>query len=509
MLNVSPVHLLNVAAARWPTKVALTSSSCNLTYSQLARSAAEVSGWLGRQGVEMGDRIVCVGANTVSMVAAIFGVLAKGAAVVPLHPQTPSPAAQVLIRDAEPKALCVDESLRLAFTDANFAPMLILPAEGVLQDLGGDKHHHETPAQLDPESIALLLYTSGSTGVPRAVVCPHANVQFVTHAIGEVLGYRSEDVVLSAIPFSFDYGLYQLFLAFDVGATIVLAPDISSVHLVPKLLADHNISVFPGNPGIFALLSRSRLLERLSLPKLRLITSTGEAFPETQIRWLEGLLPHCRVVPMYGLTECKRVSILPPSLDGRRAGTVGLPLPGTDVRIVDEKGSDVPAGKTGELVVRGPHVMAGYWRAQEDTTDRFRVDPHGSRELWTHDLFWRDDDGFLYFVDRSRSVMKSLGHRVSPAEVENILLHAPGVVEVAVVGVPDPRRGEAIVAFVVADGREVIAELEERCRLHLVPAARPVRFIVTPNLLPRTRHGKIDRGVLRASLTPSDVGPPT
>lgn len=492
--------ILHRAASRWPSKPAIIGQDGQMTYRELLHAVGHVRDWLAGAGVAAGQHVMCAGESDSAMVVALLGVLDYGAVIVPVHPETPQSAAAFLVRDAAPCALCVSASAMPTFGAFCDGPTLLLSTEGNHHDRSGDTPPEQASEdRMAPDATAALMYTSGSTGPPRAVVCPHSSIVFAVNAISSVLQYRSEDVVLGTLPFSFDYGLYQVFLTLRAGATLVLAGGAPQVHLLPKLMRDHQVSVLPTNPSTVALLLRSGLLQRISLPALRLVTSTGEVLPEPHINRLQELFPQARISPMYGLTECKRVSICPPDALSRPPGTVGVPLPGTTVRVVDQTGHNVPPGDVGELVVRGPNVMAGYWNAPEETADRFRPGFAGKPELWTHDLFRQDGDGFLYFVGRSRSVIKSLGHRVGPSEVEDVIMAVPWVVEVAVVGVPDSLRGEAVIAFVVAGGTASIPELQSRCRENLLLAACPVQFLVQERLLPRTPNGKVDRESLRAA----------
>lgn len=499
--------ILHRAASRWPSKPAIIGQDGQMTYRELLHAVGHVRDWLAGAGVAAGQHVMCAGESDSAMVVALLGVLDYGAVIVPVHPETPQSAAAFLVRDAAPRALCVSAPAMPTFGALFDGPTLLLSTEGNHYHRSGDTPPGQAPADcLAPDATAALMYTSGSTGPPRAVVCPHASVVFAVDAISSVLQYRSEDVVLGTLPFSFDYGLYQVFLTFRAGATLVLAGGAPQVHLLPKLMRDHQVSVLPTNPSTVALLLRSGLLQRIALPAPRLVTSTGEVLPEPHIDGIQELFPRARISPMYGLTECKRVSICPPDAPARPPGTVGVPLPSTSVRVVDQTGHNVPSGDVGELVVRGPNVMAGYWNAPEETADRFRPGFGGEAELWTHDQFRQDSDGFLYFVGRSRSVIKSLGHRVGPSEVESVIMGLPWVLEVAVVGVPDPLRGEAVIAFVVANSIVSITELQSHCRGHLLSAACPVRFSVQENLLPRTRNGKVDRESLRATACKIHTG---
>jgi acyl-CoA synthetase (AMP-forming)/AMP-acid ligase II len=344
--------------------------------------------------------------------------------------------------------------------------------------------------------LACLIYTSGSTGAPKGVMCDHNNVVFAASSIIQYLGNVESDIVFNALPLSFDYGLYQLLMVFRFGGTLVLERSFAYPAAVLKGIEEERVTGLPGVPTLFSLLLQMDL-GLYDLSSLRYVTNTAAAIPVQHIQELRRRLPSVTVYSMYGLTETKRTLYLPPEQLDRRPASVGIPIPGTEAWIEDERGQRLGPGQQGELVVRGRHVMRGYWGDAEATRKRFRPAAlPGERLCYTGDVFRVDDEGFFYFVSRSGDFIKSRGEKVSPKEVENVLYGLPGVIEAAVIGVPDPILGEAIKAFVVLrDVKRTKAEVLAHCRAHLEDHLVP-RDVEFRNELPKTPAGKI----LRASL---------
>jgi acyl-CoA synthetase (AMP-forming)/AMP-acid ligase II len=345
------------------------------------------------------------------------------------------------------------------------------------------------PLSVDP---ACLIYTSGSTGMPNAVVSTHGQMVFAARAIQSQLGYRPDDVVFCPLPLSFDYGLYQVFLAALGGAHLHLGSAQDAGLVLLRRLREVGATVMPALPSLAAILAR--LLERYGgTVDLRLITNTGADMPASTVARLRRLLPDLRVQLMFGLTECKRVSIMPPDGDLDRPGACGRPLPGTEVIVVDDDGTALPAGAIGEIVVRGPHVMAGYWRRPELTARRFHRTDDLFVELRSGDNGYLDDDGYLYFVGRRDDIYKSRGFRVSATEVEAAVLRVPGVTAAAVLA-PTPRRPEPVL-FAVTDLDQPTfhARLRDQLEHYKIP-----RHCELVDALPLTQNGKTDKKALAA-----------
>jgi acyl-CoA synthetase (AMP-forming)/AMP-acid ligase II len=326
-------------------------------------------------------------------------------------------------------------------------------------------------------------------------MCAHANMVAATTSINTYLRNTPDDVILDVLPLAFDYGLYQILLAFQVGARVVLEKSFAYPARTIALLEREAITGLPGVPTLFALLLKYPDLLRRELPALRYITNTAAALPTSHILELRAAFPTVRLFSMYGLSECKRVSYLPPEELDRRPSSVGIAIPNTEVYIVGEDGARLPPGEVGELVVRGSHVMRGYWRAPELSAKRFRPGPlPGETILYTGDLFRMDEDGFLYFVARTDDVIKSRGEKVSPREVENAVCQLDGVAEAAVIGVPDSLLGQAILLVVAPRAGMELSERDVRahCARVLDDFMLPKHVEIVAEL-PRTANGKVDK----------------
>jgi acyl-CoA synthetase (AMP-forming)/AMP-acid ligase II len=300
---------------------------------------------------------------------------------------------------------------------------------------------------------------------------------------------------MCALPLSFDCGLYQVLMGFKKGARVVLEPSFAFPIKVLELMARERVTVFPGVPTMFSMLLALDTLAQFDLSSLRIITSTAAALSERHIRDLRTLLPQATLFSMYGLTECKRVSYLPPDQLDVRPTSVGRGMPNEEVYLVDEDGKRLSPGSVGELVVRGSHVMRGYWRKPEETAKCLKPGLYpGEFVLHTGDLFRMDDEGYLYFLGRKDDMIKSRGEKVAPKEVEGVLHSLEGVLEAAVVGVPDPLLGQAVKAFVVLtpgyrySERDIITSCLASLESFMVP--KYVEFV--PDL-PKTSNGKIDK----------------
>jgi acyl-CoA synthetase (AMP-forming)/AMP-acid ligase II len=346
-----------------------------------------------------------------------------------------------------------------------------------------------------------LSYTSGSTGTPKGVAVSHRNVVAAAGSILRYLDVRDTDTVLDLLPLSSDYGLYNVLMPLARGGRVVLdRPFLQPGQLLGPLAAE-GVTGLPLTPTIVAILRR---FTRLAWPRtdgVRWITSTGQALAPAQSRWLAATFPAARIYSMYGLTECKRVSYLPPEELAARPTSVGKAIPGTAVHLVDENGAEVRRpGAVGELVVRGPHVMQGYWNRPEATARVIREGPTADdRLLRTGDLFTADDEGFLYFVGRRDELIKSGGYLVSPRRVEAVVQELDGVAEAAAVGVAHEVLGQALrLEVVLAEGSGLTAEaVRDHCERHLEPYLVPREIRIRP-ALPRTAVGKVDHRALAA-----------
>jgi|UniRef100_UPI00378373C4 acyl-CoA synthetase (AMP-forming)/AMP-acid ligase II len=487
-------------ARHWPEQEYLRHGDESLTYAEAWRRIASIAAWLDARGIGRGDRVVMVTENRIETVLLFFAAAQIGAIAVILHPQMKPEGLRRILEQTEPKLGLLEQST--ASLREEFGETPIVWADG-----NGRTPFVELIAMPEPKPVpfpgidqdpAFLVFTSGSTGTPRGVILTHDNVRFVSAAIQTRLQYRAEDRVAIFLPMSFDYGLYQLFYAAMVGSSVFIGrPEMAGPEL-PRILAVQEISVLPGVPTLFGGLIKMQRYRPVALPKLRVITNTGDHLPQSYIQSLRELFPQARVYPMYGLTECKRVSILLPEELEAKPESVGRALDGTEVFAMDANGHRLPPGETGELCVRGRHLALGYWRAPEETAKRYKFIGEGhSRVLVSGDFGSVDAEGFLHFHGRSDFLIKHKGHRLSPAEVEE---EACRILDVVAAGcVKDEARDQLCLFVSVSreglDEKAIVMALSAK----LEPAKVPNRVIFLPEL-PKTGNQKVDRKALRALL---------
>ncbi|MGH2981061.1 MAG: class I adenylate-forming enzyme family protein [Solirubrobacterales bacterium] len=483
---------LRASATRYPDKDALIAGELTLTYRELDQAADRVAAGLAHLGVRRGDRVAVVLPNGAEAAMAIYGVLRAGAAFSPLNPTIKEDKLAYVLSNSGARAVLCDGD-RAEVVKAAVAHGTDIPVVTDVAELSSDGAAVPVP----PVSIDLagLIYTSGSTGDPKGVTLTHANMAFAADSIIEYLEMIESDRVLCVLPLSFDYGLFQMLMCVRVAATLVLEPGFTFPGRVVQLLEEQRITGLPGVPTVFQVLTALRGLAERELPDLRYLSNTGAALPAESIEAIRKTFPNARLYSMYGLTECKRVSYLPPEQLDERITSVGIPIPGTEAWIEDDEGRVAGPGEVGELMVRGAHVMQGYWGDEKATAERLRPGRWPwERVLATGDLFRSDEEGYLYFVGRRDDIIKSRGEKVAPREVEDVLHSANGVREAAVVGIPDRLLGQAIHAHVSPqEGHDLDpGELKRVCAEHLEDFMVPQQVVVHDEL-PRTSNGKIDR----------------
>jgi long-chain acyl-CoA synthetase len=478
------------SAARRPSKVALVCGAQRLTYADLESQSNRLAQALVARGVQRGDRVVVQLPNSPEAVVAIFAALKAGAMFVPLNAGAKQDKVSYVLHDCRATALLAE----WPEDQAPQTPWLKAVIRGADLRATLAQYPDRRPDPVNTEQdLACLIYTSGSTGRPKGVMCEHRHVDFASGSIIQYLENRETDIILNALPLSFDYGLYQLLMTFRFGGTLVLENSFAFPSVILSQIASERVTGLPGVPTFYALLLGMDL-EAFDLSSLRYLTNTAAALPPNRVIELKHKFPQARLYSMYGLTETKRTLYLPPAELERRPGSVGIPIPGTEAWVEDTHGRRLGPGETGELVVRGPHVMRGYWEDREATAERFRPGPLPDERLcYTGDLFRQDADGFFYFVGRTDDIIKSRGEKIAPKEIENVLHMLPGVVEAAVIGVADPVLGQAVKAFVTCrDGELTPRAVLAHCRAHLEGFMVP-KEIEFCEILPKNASGKIDK----------------
>jgi acyl-CoA ligase (AMP-forming) (exosortase A-associated) len=502
---------------------ALTAGDTTLDYDRLAELVDRTGAGLQRLGVGRGDRVAVYLDKRVETVAAVFGTSAAGGAFVPVNPLLRPRQVAHIVQDSGARVLVTTpqrlDQLRTELADTPTLEHVVLvgstaPAEDVapyrVSDWGAllsTAPAHPCERGVVDVDMAAILYTSGSTGPPKGVVVSHRNLISGAESVSDYLGNGPRDVILAALPLSFDAGFSQLTTAFSSGAHVVLINYLLPRDIV-RACERHGVTGLTCVPPLWLQLCEQAWPEDVAR-RLRYFANTGGRMPRATLDALRAIFSDARPFLMYGLTEAFRSTYLDPSEVDRRPDSIGKAIPNAEILVVRPDGTECTSGEEGELVHRGALVSLGYWNNPEATEARFRPAPGRDPSLcnteiavWSGDAVVRDEEGFLYFVGRKDEMIKTSGYRVSPTEVEEVA-YATGMVRDAVaLGVDDPAIGQAVVlAASPAVGTELdvpalLAAMRRELPLYMVP-----RSVVVHDQLPRSPNGKFDRNLLRQEIT--------
>jgi long-chain acyl-CoA synthetase len=490
-----------------PGRDAVVDEFAAWTYQELVEEALRVARLLQDEGLQQGDRVALYLDNTARCSAAIFGTLIAGGVFVGVNPQTKAEKLSFILADSGAAFLLAEghsvnvaaaaiaqggRGSRIFATGISDAAAAFPSLE---QALAATEPRPATAGTI-PSDLAALVYTSGTTGRPKGVMLSHQGLMFVIGSIAEYLRLDGDDRILSVLPLAFTYGLSQLLLAARLGGTLLLERTFAFPGRTLERMHSERATVFPAVPTMYATLLG--LKHSRTYDSVRCLTNAAAGLPPAFHDGIRRLFPNGRLYRMYGQTECVRVSYLEPELVESKPTSVGKAIPGTEVLVLDDEGKPVAAGETGVLHVIGPHLMMGYWGDPELTEDWLKSRPDlDERMLCTQDHFTVDEEGFLYFVGRTDDIVKTRGEKVSTIEVENVLHGLRGVLQAAVVGVPDDLLGEALRAYVVLEEGAALTEegilrfARSKLESFMVP-----REVVLLDELPHTESGKIRKGSL-------------
>lgn len=512
-------HLLRDSSRRTPGKEALVHGNERLSYADVSRRCAGLATGLRSRGMRRGDRIGIYLEASVAQVLSIFGVSQGDGVYVPINAALRPDQVMHIARDCAMKGLVTTEGKLTSLAEVltqipslefvivvggNETPNSPLPTES-FEKMCLTEPPFPWPEKSIDKDLAAILYTSGSTGKPKGVMLSHANVVSGSRIVSTYLGITDSERILAVLPFSFDAGMNQLITAFEKGATLVLINFVFARDIVRMLIAER-ITGLAGVPTLWNLFTQSNsTASKQPFPDLRYITNTGGAMPQTVLKTLRELLPATRIFLMYGLTEAFRSTYLPPEELDRRPTSMGRAIPDTEILVLNDKSEICKPGEVGELVHRGPTVSMGYWNRPEDTARALRPNPLLAPELgdcervcYSGDLVKMDEEGFLYFVGRRDTMIKSSGFRISPSEVEEVLFQSQMIRGAAVIGIPDDILGQTIKAFVVPRNGSVLepeallAHCADKMPRYMVP-----KTIEVLDELPKTSSGKVDYPALR------------
>jgi len=481
-------------AAGRPERPALFWGDEQFAYGQLFAQAAFLANELRRLGVQPGDRVGLWLKNCPEFVPALFGVFLTGAAAVPINNFLKLQEVSFLVKDAGIRVMISDASLAagLAALTAMHPALRTWDVSGLagIGTTGGGDPGRTEICPRDPTDLAVLIYTSGTTGQPKGAMLTHGNLSHNVRSCQIMLESITDDRFVLLLPMFHSFMLTVcILLPMLTGASIVL---IHSVHPARNIIGEilrHRGTILPAVPSFFRLFAQAEIPAPLPL---RLCISGGAALPVEILREFNRKFP-LPLLEGYGLSETSPVASLNPIHGPWKEGSIGVPVPNVEMSVQNEAGELLPPGVTGEICVRGGNVMAGYWNQPAATAEAMRGD-------WflTGDVGHRDEDGFFYITDRKKDMLIVNGINVYPRQIEELIYQFPGVREAAVIGVPDPRRGERPMAYVAMNEGASLDEhaLQGFLRERLADYKVPRRTVVLP-ALPRNSTGKILKTELR------------
>jgi acyl-CoA ligase (AMP-forming) (exosortase A-associated) len=515
-------HIVAEASARCPAAPALTYKDATLTYREVWDRSVAFGAGLQRLGLGRGERVAVYLEKRIETVVSVFGASVAGGVFVPVNPLLRSSQVSHIVNDCSARIL-ITSSERFDQLEEELAECKSLDRVVVV----GESHRGRPGARYEitdwdgvasPDAaahdvggvdldMAAILYTSGSTGRPKGVVLSHRNLIVGAESVSEYLANDEHDVILGALPLSFDAGFSQVTTGFSAGAHVVLMNYLLPGDVV-RLCAKHGVTGLTCVPPLWIQLVDHKWTPEASR-SLRYFANTGGRMPRATLDRLRAIFPQATPFLMYGLTEAFRSTYLDPAEVDRRPDSIGKAIPNAEILIVRDDGSLCDPGQEGELVHRGSLVAMGYWNDAERTAERFRPAPNREDGVCTTelavfsgDVVKRDEEGFLYFVSRKDEMIKTSGYRVSPTEIEEVVYGTGLVRDAVAIGVDDERLGQAVMLVVSCkpsaelEPAALLDELRRQLPLYMVP-----KEIVVRRDLPRSPNGKFDRKLLRQELT--------
>ena len=472
-----------------PERAVLRLGDATMTYQDLDRASARVAGLLRRLGVELGDRVAIMLPNVSEFAITYYGVLRAGGVVVPMNPLLKSREIAYYLADSEAKLIFawhgVADEAQLGAKEAEAEVIVVDPAG--FGELMAAASAVPDVVDRDGDDTAVILYTSGTTGQPKGAELTHANLtRNVEVVCRDLIELTPDDVIFGGLPLFHSFGqTVGLNSAVSAGACLTLLPRFEPGQAL-RLLAEHRATVFAGVPTMYGALLAQPDRDLHDVTALRVCVSGGAAMPVELMRGFEQAFG-CVILEGYGLSETSPVASFNHPHRDRKPGSIGTPIEGVRLRVVDETGTEVATGQVGEIAIRGHNVMKGYWRRPVETASAI---PDG----WfrTGDLGRVDEDGYFYIVDRKKDLIIRGGYNVYPREVEEVLYEHPAVAEAAVIAVPHPELGEEIAAAVALKPGAVTTP--EQLRDHVkaqVAAYKYPRLVWIVDALPKTATGKI------------------
>lgn len=504
-------ELIENQAQLHPSAVALRHKQASLSYAELESELHRVSDLLSSMGIGHGDRVAIYLPKQFETVIGFYATNRAGGVFVPINPVLKAEQAEHILQDSGASVLItsaarLDQLATVLAGCPDLRALLLVDEPGTSTNIPVVRWLDAPPApanqaatnqhqQLVETDLAALLYTSGSTGLPKGVMVSHLNLVLGAKSVAEYLEVQADDRLLALLPLSFDYGLSQLAIAFLTGASVALF-DYLLPQDVPKAVERYQITVLAAIPTLWGTLAH---LDWPSKCSLRILTSSGGPMPPSTLHELRTALPQARVFLMYGLTEAFRSTYLPPDMIDLKPGSMGKAIPHADLHVLDANNKRCPPDTPGQLVHAGELVSAGYWRNPEKTSHRFgKLPGTETPAVWSGDLVKRDAQGYFWFLGRMDEMIKTSGYRVSPQEVEMIAQQCAPQIPMAAIGIPHPLLGQAI--LLVTEHGITPHDLLTHCRKHL-PAYLVPTAVVQLDAMAYNANHKIDRAGLAQRYT--------
>ncbi len=480
--------ILTASAARGGSSTALRLDDAELTYALLDGASAHIAGLLEAHGVSRGDRVGIMLPNVPHFAVCYYGVLRAGAVVVPMNVLLKRREVAFYLQDSGAKLLFAwhgfAEDARAGAEDAGTECVLVTPGE--FEDTVGAASPVTELADTDDSDTAVILYTSGTTGTPKGAELTHANLARNAEVSCSLFGLGADAVTLGALPLFHSFGqTCGLNATIAAGGTLTLIPRFDPAKALEIIERDH-VNVFQGVPTMYGAILHLPDRDRYDTSTLQVCVSGGSAMPVELLRGFERAF-RCKLLEGYGLSETSPVASFNHPDRERKPGSIGTPIEGVEMKVVDDQGSEVPQGDVGEIVIRGHNVMKGYWNRPDATAEAIS-------DGWFHsgDMATVDEDGYFFIVDRKKDLIIRGGYNVYPREIEEVLYEHPAVREAAVIGVPHDELGEEVGAAVtLKDGATATPDELREFVKGQVAAYKYPRFVWFVDELPKGPTGKI------------------
>ncbi len=484
-MNIFDIYNCNKKSAKG---IALSFYEQEVTYAELENNVENYARYLLQLGLKAGERVAIALSNCPEFIYSYLGITRAGGIAVPLNLlQTPRELA-FMILDSGSRFLLSNEAIGRAFRRLPEQTFTTIILDEVCRREISSARPAEFP-EVDSQNICTFLYTTGTTGQPKAVMLTHTNLIANVRDMDEVSDFSQEDNFLAVLPMFHSFGwATSVLLPLYLGCTITILDNFRPKEIL-QILSDKGITVFCGVPSMFSVLLKLR--RQVNFPRLKYAFSGGDSISAENMIDFEKKF-ETSTIEGYGLSEASPLVSLNPILGVRKIKSVGVPLPGVEVKVIDEEDNELPAGEVGELIARGPNIMKGYYNREEETRSALRGD-----WLYTGDLAYKDHDGYLFIVGRKKELIITAGFNVYPREIEEMLEEHPSVKETAVVGVPHTVKGQAIKAYIIledgcaADKNELFRFLKDRLAVYKIP-----EVFVYKTELPRGASGKILKRML-------------